>query len=325
MYTTSASKQELNELFPVEAGTVINAKGNSNIIYIYCPIDKIDMITMVMKRDRINYKLNDYSVKNFKGNVICHYRSTEFTPEENAFLIAATASGAKVQPLVSFLEHKLGHIETELLHPHYFLHKKAFYILSSSYNRFIKRCIDLIAICLLAIIALPIGLLTAILIRLESPGPIFFKQLRVGKFNQEFEVIKFRSMRNDAEKNGAQWAEKNDVRVTKVGKFIRKTRIDELPQLLNVFRGDMSLVGPRPEREVFIKELEKEIPYYRFRHAVKPGVTGLAQVKYAYGASVEDAIWKHKYDMYYIKHQNLWLDIKIILLTFKTVIFGMGR
>ena len=132
-------------------------------------------------------------------------------------------------------------------------------------------------------------------------------------------------MRNDAEKNGAQWASKNDARVTRVGKFIRKTRIDELPQLINIVKGEMSLVGPRPEREVFIETLEKEIPYYRFRHAVKPGVTGLAQVKYAYGASVEDALWKHKYDIYYIKHQNVWLDLKVILLTVKTVIFGMGR
>lgn len=132
-------------------------------------------------------------------------------------------------------------------------------------------------------------------------------------------------MRNDAEKNGAQWASKNDARVTRVGKFIRKTRIDELPQLINILKGEMSLVGPRPEREVFIKDLETQIPYYRFRHAIKPGVTGLAQVKYAYGASVEDAIWKHKYDIHYIKHQSLGMDLKIILRTVKTVLFGMGQ
>lgn len=132
-------------------------------------------------------------------------------------------------------------------------------------------------------------------------------------------------MRNDAEKNGAQWASKNDARVTKVGNFIRKTRIDEIPQLINVLKGEMSIVGPRPEREVFIADLEKEISYYRFRHAVKPGVTGLAQVRYPYGASVEDAVWKHKYDIYYIKHHSSMLDLKILLLTVKTVIFGMGR
>ena len=132
-------------------------------------------------------------------------------------------------------------------------------------------------------------------------------------------------MHNDAEKDGAQWASKNDARVTRVGKFIRKTRIDELPQLINILKGEMSLVGPRPEREVFIKDLETQIPYYRFRHAIKPGVTGLAQVKYAYGASGEDAIWKHKYDIHYIKHQSLRMDLKIILRTVKTVLFGMGQ
>lgn len=184
---------------------------------------------------------------------------------------------------------------------------------------------DLIFATILSLVAIPICLITALVIKLESPGPIFYRQARVGQFNREFDVIKFRSMRNDAEKNGAQWASKNDTRVTRVGAFIRKTRIDELPQLINVFKNEMSLVGPRPEREVFIKELETVIPYYRFRHAVKPGITGLAQVSYPYGASIEDAVWKHKYDIYYIKHQNLMLDIKVLLLTIKTVIFGMGR
>ena len=132
-------------------------------------------------------------------------------------------------------------------------------------------------------------------------------------------------MRNDAEKNGAQWASKNDARVTKIGKFIRQTRIDEIPQLINVLQGSMSIVGPRPEREVFIRDLEKEIPYYRFRHAVKPGVTGLAQVSYPYGASLEDAVWKHKYDIHYIKHHSALLDLKILVMTIKTVLFGMGR
>ena len=211
------------------------------------------------------------------------------------------------------------------MHPHYFLHQKSFSLLSSGPRRAVKRILDLFCVFLLALIAIPVGLITAAFIKLESPGPVFFKQRRTGQYNKEFEVIKFRSMRNDAEKDGAQWASKNDARVTRVGKFIRKTRIDELPQLINIIKGEMSLIGPRPEREVFIEELEKTIPYYRFRHAIKPGVTGLAQVKYAYGASVEDAVWKHKYDIYYIKHQSLMLDIKVILLTVKTVVFGMGQ
>ncbi|MEC6831865.1 sugar transferase [Photobacterium toruni] len=294
-------------------------------IYVYCPQDQIDIITGVLNKNNINYTLNDYSLTDFKKKIICHYRSAEFNDDENTFLIKATEAGAWIEPLVSYLDHRLGFTETELLHPHYFLHQKAFSILSNKKNRTVKRILDIFCVILLAKIAIPIGLITAALIKLESPGPVFFRQKRVGQYNQEFEVIKFRSMRNDAEKNGAQWASKNDARVTRVGKFIRKTRIDELPQLINILKGEMSLVGPRPEREVFIETLEKEIPYYRFRHAVKPGVTGLAQVKYAYGASVEDAVWKHKYDIHYIKHQSLRMDLKIILLTVKTVLFGMGR
>jgi lipopolysaccharide/colanic/teichoic acid biosynthesis glycosyltransferase len=131
-------------------------------------------------------------------------------------------------------------------------------------------------------------------------------------------------MCEDAEKDGARWASKQDSRITRVGKFIRKTRIDELPQLLNVLKGEMSLVGPRPEREVFIRDLEKQIPFYRFRHTVKPGVTGLAQVRYTYGASVADAMHKHRYDIYYIKHQSVWMDMRILFDTVRVVLTGQG-
>nr|WP_318401430.1 sugar transferase [Photobacterium leiognathi] len=297
----------------------------TSCIHVYCPKDQEENLKNVLNKNNLCYTLNDYSIQSFKGETFCHFRSAEFNDDENNFLIHATESGAWVEPIVSYLDRKLGYTETELLLPTYFLHQKAFSILSKRSSRAVKRIIDIIFVILLAKIAIPVGLITALFIKLESPGPIFFKQKRTGQYNKEFEVIKFRSMRNDAEKDGAQWASKNDARVTRVGKFIRKTRIDELPQLINIVKGEMSLVGPRPEREVFIEALEKEIPYYRFRHAVKPGVTGLAQVKYAYGASVEDAVWKHKYDIYYIKHQSAWLDLKVILLTVKTVLFGMGR
>ena len=146
----------------------------------------------------------------------------------------------------------------------------------------------------------------------------------MGQFKEEFKVIKFRSMRQDAESKGAQWAQKNDPRLTRVGGFIRKTRIDEIPQLINVLKGEMSLIGPRPERKVFIDMLVNEIPFYEFRHSVRPGITGLAQVKYPYGASVEDGVWKHKYDLYYIRNQTSLLDLKIILLTIRTVLGGFG-
>ncbi|EHU4838719.1 sugar transferase [Vibrio parahaemolyticus] len=304
----------------------LSASETDACIYIYCPKEDEAKIAQVLKRHpEINAQVNNYALRDFKSKTLCHFKSSHLNPEQQAFLVAATELGAWVEPLVSYFDRSLGYTETELLHSGYFLHQKAFSILSNRKNSWQKRFIDLLFVFMLSWVAIPVGLITALLIKLESPGPVFFKQRRTGQYNEEFEVIKFRSMRNDAEKNGAQWATKNDARVTKVGCFIRKTRIDELPQLINVLKGEMSMVGPRPEREVFISELEKAIPYYRFRHAVKPGVTGLAQVKYPYGASVEDAIWKHKYDIYYIKHQNWMMEVKILFLTVKTVLFGMGR
>lgn len=193
------------------------------------------------------------------------------------------------------------------------------------YNRFFKRLFDIILSVIILLITLPISIIAIISIKITSKGPIFYRQLRVGLNHKEFEIIKFRSMTIDAEKTGAQWAQKNDPRVTKIGAFLRATRIDELPQLWNVLKGEMSLIGPRPERQVFIDELEKEIPFYEYRHKIKPGISGLAQVCYPYGASIEDAKHKQEYDMYYLKHYSLWLDFKIVLLTCKTVILKMGR
>lgn len=296
-----------------------------NQIYVYCPDDDIAIVSDSISKAGMDAVINQYHVTDFTNKTILHYKQASLDHDACEFLIRATESGAWVEPLVSYLDRTLGYTEIALLHQGYFLHQKAFSILTHRSNRVIKRSLDLIATLFLGVFAIPIGILAAIAIKIESPGPVFYRQLRTGLYNKEFEVIKFRSMRNDAEKNGAQWASQNDARVTKVGNFIRKTRIDELPQLINVFKGEMSIVGPRPEREVFIAELEKEISYYRFRHAVKPGITGLAQVKYPYGASVEDAIWKHKYDIFYIKHQSFVLDFKILLLTIKVVLFGMGR
>lgn len=162
-------------------------------------------------------------------------------------------------------------------------------------------------------------------IKLDSPGPVIFKQKRVGENEKIFVLYKFRTMRNDAEKgSGAVWAKKNDPRVTRIGKFLRKTRLDELPQLFNVLKGDMSFVGPRPERPEFVEKLKEIIPYYSERHFVKPGVTGWAQVRYPYGASVEDAVEKLRYDLFYIKNLSMFLDLYIVFETFKVVLFGRG-
>ncbi|OOF27446.1 sugar transferase [Salinivibrio sp. IB872] len=337
MTDTIYHEPETRELTPQETPTAPKT-GTSDFIYrpttdyshcsvfIYCPHEDVEALSKILKRHPdLNACINCYDLRDFKNKILCHFKSAYLSHEQQQFLIGATELGAWVEPLVSYFDRTIGYTETELLHSGYFLHQKAFSILSERKNGLQKRAIDLLFATAIGLLALPIGVITALLIKLESPGPIFFKQKRTGQYNKEFNVIKFRSMRNDAEKNGAQWATKNDARVTKVGKFIRKTRIDELPQLINVFKGEMSLVGPRPEREVFIAELEKSIPYYRFRHAVKPGVTGVAQVKYPYGASVEDAIWKHKYDVYYIKHQTWKMELKILALTVKTVLFGMGR
>jgi exopolysaccharide biosynthesis polyprenyl glycosylphosphotransferase len=189
----------------------------------------------------------------------------------------------------------------------------------------IKRIFDIVTALLIGIMTAPIMLVAALIVRLESPGPVIYRQDRVGEHGKEFAVLKFRSMRNDAEKNGAQWAQVNDPRITKFGNFMRKTRIDELPQLLNVLKGEMSFIGPRPERMVFIEELEKQIPHYNLRHLIKPGLTGWAQVMYPYGASVEDAKRKLEYDLHYIKRQSFYMDMVIMFKTLKTVLFGKGR
>ena len=296
-----------------------------SVIYVFCPPESTKKIGSIINDYSFDIVINDYSIHDFTQKVVCHYQSAHLTKEQRKFLVNATECGAWVEPLVSYLDDRLKYTEVRLLHSSYFLHQKAFSILSNKRTQIMKRVIDILSAIFLLLTTLPLSIIAALLIKIESPGPVLYKQRRTGQYNKEFKVYKFRSMRNDAEKHGAQWASKNDARVTKIGKFIRKTRIDEIPQLINVLQGTMSIVGPRPEREVFIKDLEQEIPYYRFRHAVKPGVTGLAQVSYPYGASVEDAVWKHKYDIYYIKHHSALLDFKILLLTVKTVIFGMGR
>lgn len=191
-------------------------------------------------------------------------------------------------------------------------------------GRIPKRVMDIILSTTLLVGLAPLLVLVAVLIKLDSPGPIFYRQERVGLYGRRFHVIKFRSMVTDAERAGAIWAQKNDTRVTRMGKFIRKTRIDEIPQALNVLTGKMSFVGPRPERPEFVALLEEKVPFYQERHSVKPGITGWAQVEFEYGASVEDARTKHTYDLYYIKNFSLVLDFIILLKTVRVTLFGLG-
>ena len=233
--------------------------------------------------------------------------------------------GIIVSDYLGFLEKEEGKVDVDKIDSLWVLMTDGFVSFNTDFQRRIKRAFDLILAFVIGILSLPIMMISAIIVKLESPGPIIYSQARIGENQKEFYVHKFRSMRNDAEKNGAKWAVENDPRVTKYGNFMRKTRIDELPQIWNVLKGEMSFIGPRPERQIFITKIEKKVPYYNLRHSIKPGLTGWAQVMYPYGASIEDAKEKLEYDLYYIKHQDFILDVIIMFKTVQTVIFGKGR
>ncbi len=239
-------------------------------------------------------------------------------------LLEAKLHGAMVVDIRSFYEHVVKSLPISQITEEWLLQTEGFNLNTRGSLRRLKRALDVMISLMLLIPAAPVMLLTALAIRLESKGPVIYKQDRVGLFEKEFTVYKFRSMRTDAEKNGAVWAKEHDDRVTRVGHFIRKVRIDELPQIWNILKGDMSFIGPRPERMTFVENLKKEIPYYSLRHTVKPGLTGWAQVCYPYGASVEDAMRKLEYDLYYIKNISILLDITIILKTVGVVLFPKG-
>lgn len=238
-------------------------------------------------------------------------------------LLKCKLHGFKVIDAATFFEREMCQIRVDSLQPSWLVFGGGFD--QGQLRAGIKRSFDLLASVILLIATLPVMMITALCIFIEDRSPIFYRQKRVGKDGHHFMVMKFRSMRNDAEKAGKpQWAAENDPRTTKVGRFIRKLRIDELPQILNVLKGEMSFVGPRPERPYFVKQLCDEIPYYNVRHSIKPGITGWAQVRYQYGASVEDALQKLQYDLYYVKNNSLFLDIIILIDTVQVVLFGKG-
>jgi len=204
------------------------------------------------------------------------------------------------------------------------LFSDGFYLLHKEYIRKIKRLMDMAVAAIVLAVTSPLLGLVAIAIRLDSPGPVLYTQERIGKGNQTFTIYKFRSMQHNAEKDGARWASHKDPRVTRVGKWLRLTHIDELPQIWNIFKGDMSFVGPRPERSEFVTMLEEKVPYYFVRHSVQPGLTGWAQINYQYGDSVDDAIHKLEFDLYYLKNMSILLDLKIILRTMGVVLLREG-
>jgi len=238
-------------------------------------------------------------------------------------LLDCKLAGVRVLDLSSHFERAHGQVRLESLHASWLIFGEGFR--QGPVRVFVKRLFDILSALLLLVALSPVMLVTAILIVLDSGFPVLFGQERVGQGGRVFRVLKFRSMRTDAERDGKpRWAAANDDRVTRVGRVIRKLRIDELPQLINVLRGDMSLVGPRPERPYFVDQLATEIPFYAARHSVKPGVTGWAQVRYHYGASLEDAVQKLQYDLYYVKNHSLFLDVVILFETVGVVLTGAG-
>ncbi len=234
-------------------------------------------------------------------------------------------NGLKIINYEEFNEDIQKKIDIDKINEEWLLESNGFDILNNEMQRNIKRGMDLTLALLLIIIFSPIALITAIIIKFESKGPVIFKQVRIGENMQPFKVYKFRSMKMHDPNKYSKYTLDNDIRVTKFGKFMRKTRIDELPQLWNILKGTMSFVGPRPEWDILAKEYEKQINYYNLRHLIKPGITGWAQVMFPYGESLEDAKKKLEYDLYYLKHQDLILDVLVVMKTAKAVLFGKGK
>jgi sugar transferase (PEP-CTERM system associated) len=240
-------------------------------------------------------------------------------------LLECRLEGVEIIDLVSFLERETGKVRLDVLNPSWMIFSEGFR--QGRIHSTLERAFDILASLILLIVASPIMLATAIAIKLtEGPrATVFYRQERVGQYGRPFELLKFRSMREDAEADGqAQWAQKNDSRVTRVGSFIRTTRIDELPQIINVLRGEMSFVGPRPERPQFVEQLNERIPYYRERHSIKPGITGWAQLCYPYGSSEQDAVEKLQYDLFYVKNHSLLFYLAILVQTVEVILWRKG-
>jgi len=238
-------------------------------------------------------------------------------------LLRIKTAGVHVNDFSSFLERETGRVDLDTVNPSWLIFSDGFSS-GRAVSSVAKRLFDITASAVLLLLTTPIIVIFAVLVKLDSRGPAFFRQTRVGLYGQSFDVVKLRSMRVDAEADGARWASKDDPRVTRIGNFIRKVRIDELPQAWSVLKGEMSFVGPRPERPEFVADLEEQLPYYAERHMVKPGITGWAQINYPYGASIEDSRHKLEYDLYYAKNYTPFLDLLIILQTLRVVLWHEG-
>lgn len=251
--------------------------------------------------------------------VVADLHSEDLPDEWESFLAKCTLARIPVFHTQQLIESITGRVKVDHLSENIFGA-----LLPSGLYSALKRFLDVSIVLLTAPFWLPVMLITGIIIKLESAGSMFFIQERVGQGNKDFKVYKLRSMCQDSEKDGAQFAKANDMRITRVGHFIRKTRLDEIPQFINVLKGDMSIIGPRPEQRTFVDQFEKEIPFYSYRHVVRPGITGWAQVVQGYAADADDTRIKIEHDFYYIKHFSLWLDILIVVKTIRTILTGFG-
>jgi len=288
--------------------------------YIETPTDPVSVVpeTIIGSMDNIVELAKQYNAHALV--IALTERRGNLTIEK---LVTCKLMGVRIMDYPSFFEMITGKIPVEDINPSWLVQSSGFLI--TPLVRVMKRIIDIVLAGMLLSVMLPFYIPVVLVIKLTSPGPVFYFQKRVGTHGKCFTIYKFRSMTVDAEKNtGAAWAKENDPRVTSFGAFMRKTRIDELPQLINVLKGDMSFIGPRPERPEFVDEIQKITPYYKERHAVKPGITGWAQVMYPYGASIGDAVEKLRYDLYYINNLSFALEFLIVLETVKVVLFRKG-
>lgn len=289
----------------------------------YLPMNDCDVLVDEARVVEVSGSIYDYAVENQIDEIVVAVddRRKRFPTTD---LLNCKMSGIYVRDMVSFFERITGHLQLDALHPSTLIFSTGFsHAVLQSLS---KRIFDVMISGIILVVASPIMLLTMLLIYLSSFGrdPVFYRQTRVGLDGCSYDVLKFRSMSTDAEKDGAQYAKKKDSRVTKIGSFIRLTRIDELPQLFNVLKGDMSFVGPRPERPEFVSGYNERISHYSLRHKVKPGITGWAQICYPYGETEEDTKHKLQYDLYYVKNYSMFLDFTILFQTLQVVLFGKG-
>lgn len=267
--------------------------------------------------------LEEFVAKNKINDIVVSLEANSSSALERA-LVGCRMKGTNCHTVETFYERLFEKLPVLMLNDRWFLMSGGFDMLGSRFYKAVKRAFDFVAASLILLVSLPCSIIISLLVPLTSKGPVFFTQERLGAEKRPIKIIKFRTMVHNAEENGPQWAQNDDGRVTKLGKILRKTRLDEIPQLINVLKGEMSLIGPRPEREYFVNQLTEKMPFYSLRFFVKPGLTGWAQVKFRYGSDEMDALEKLRYELFYIKNQSLALDVRILLNTIRVVLMGVG-